>query len=173
MRSVQEHQDVIAGLIGPRPAVAVAPGEALGLVLAADVVAPVSLPGFDNSAMDGFAVLAADIAGTGSPIVNRPDLIRDPNVSHPTNSRFFDPAAFRVSDANRLGEQRGIRERGRRSIRHTPLITRTFSRPLTARHGSSTLRRCRSAQPGRFVHHRTRRPSKRPCSAPVVGSPSA
>ncbi|HKO34796.1 MAG TPA: gephyrin-like molybdotransferase Glp [Candidatus Limnocylindria bacterium] len=63
MRSVQEHQDVIAGLIQPRPAVTVAPADALGLVLAADVTAPVSLPGFDNSAMDGFAVLAADIAG--------------------------------------------------------------------------------------------------------------
>jgi len=62
MRSVQEHQDVIAGLIRPRPAVTLAPAAALGLVLAADVVAPVSLPGFDNSAMDGFAVLAADIA---------------------------------------------------------------------------------------------------------------
>ncbi len=62
MRSVQEHQDVIAGLIAPRPAVSLPPAEALGLVLAADVVAPVSLPGFDNSAMDGFAVLAADIA---------------------------------------------------------------------------------------------------------------
>ncbi|WP_395308481.1 gephyrin-like molybdotransferase Glp [Mycobacterium sp. AMU20-3851] len=63
MRSVQEHQDVIAGLIQPRPAGTVAPADALGLVLAADVTAPVSLPGFDNSAMDGFAVLAADIAG--------------------------------------------------------------------------------------------------------------
>lgn len=61
MRSVEEHQHVIAGLVQARPAVTLAPGDALGLVLAADVVAAVSLPGFDNSAMDGFAVLAADI----------------------------------------------------------------------------------------------------------------
>ncbi|HEX8868560.1 MAG TPA: molybdopterin molybdenumtransferase MoeA, partial [Lentzea sp.] len=32
--------------------------ECLGLVLAADVIAPVSLPPFDNSAMDGYAVRA-------------------------------------------------------------------------------------------------------------------
>ena len=38
----------------------------LGLVLAADVVAPLSLPGFDNSAMDGYAVLAADVAGASA-----------------------------------------------------------------------------------------------------------
>jgi molybdopterin molybdotransferase len=62
MRSVEEHQRVVAGLITPRPAVTVAIGDALGLVLADDVVAPLSLPGFDNSAMDGYAVVAEDIA---------------------------------------------------------------------------------------------------------------
>ncbi|WP_029118132.1 gephyrin-like molybdotransferase Glp [Mycobacterium sp. URHB0044] len=62
MRSVEEHQRVVAGLITPRPAVTVAIGDALGLVLAADIVAPLSLPGFDNSAMDGYAVVAEDIA---------------------------------------------------------------------------------------------------------------
>jgi molybdopterin molybdotransferase len=62
MRSVEEHQRVVAGLITPRPAVTVGIGDALGLVLADDVVAPLSLPGFDNSAMDGYAVVAEDIA---------------------------------------------------------------------------------------------------------------
>ena len=36
--------------------------EAPGAVLVGDVVAPEDLPGFENSAMDGFAVLAADVA---------------------------------------------------------------------------------------------------------------
>ena len=36
--------------------------ECVGLVLGEDVVAPVSLPPFDNSAMDGYAVRAADVA---------------------------------------------------------------------------------------------------------------
>ena len=63
VRTVEEHQRVIAGLITPRPAVTVPLAAAEGLVLAADVVAPLSLPGFDNSAMDGYAVLATDIAG--------------------------------------------------------------------------------------------------------------
>lgn len=62
MRSVTEHQRVIADLITARAPAAMAPAEALGLVLAADVTATLALPGFDNSAMDGFAVLAADIA---------------------------------------------------------------------------------------------------------------
>ena len=37
--------------------------DALGRVLARDVVSPVSLPLWDNASMDGFAVRAADVAG--------------------------------------------------------------------------------------------------------------
>jgi molybdopterin molybdotransferase len=62
MRSVEEHQRVIAGLIRARTPVALALPDTLGLTLAADVVAPLSLPMFDNSAMDGYAVRAADVA---------------------------------------------------------------------------------------------------------------
>ncbi|MET0474802.1 MAG: gephyrin-like molybdotransferase Glp [Mycobacterium sp.] len=62
MRSVEEHQRVVAGLITQREPVTVPVGDALGLVLATDVVAPLSLPGFDNSAMDGYAVMASDVA---------------------------------------------------------------------------------------------------------------
>jgi molybdopterin molybdotransferase len=38
-------------------------GEALGRYLAADLVAVHESPGFDNSAVDGYAVIAADLAG--------------------------------------------------------------------------------------------------------------
>ena len=65
MRSVEEHRRVVAGLINPRPPVSLPLADALGLVLADDVVAPLSLPGFDNSAMDGYAVLATDVADAG------------------------------------------------------------------------------------------------------------
>lgn len=66
MRSVEEHQSVVAGLITARAAITVPLAEALGLVLATDIVAPLSLPGFDNSAMDGYAVMVDDIAGATS-----------------------------------------------------------------------------------------------------------
>jgi molybdopterin molybdotransferase len=36
-----------------------------GRILAADVVAPIALPPFDNSAMDGFALRSADLPGQG------------------------------------------------------------------------------------------------------------
>jgi molybdopterin molybdotransferase len=63
MRTVDEHRRVVAGLITAKPAVTLLLAETLGLVLAADVIAPLSLPGFDNSAMDGYAVVADDVAG--------------------------------------------------------------------------------------------------------------
>ncbi|MGV0731718.1 molybdopterin molybdotransferase MoeA [Mycolicibacter sinensis] len=62
MRSVEEHQRAVAELIHPRPPVTVALPDAEGLVLAAEVTAPISLPVFDNSGMDGYAVLADDVA---------------------------------------------------------------------------------------------------------------
>ncbi len=65
MRSVEEHQRVVAGLIRSRPPAVVALPDAPGLVLAEDVVAPLSLPVFDNSAMDGYAVRDADLAAAG------------------------------------------------------------------------------------------------------------
>ena len=66
MRSVDEHSRVVAGLITPRPPVCITLAETLGLVLAEEVPAPLSLPGFDNSAMDGYAVIADDIAGAST-----------------------------------------------------------------------------------------------------------
>ncbi|HEV3049973.1 MAG TPA: molybdopterin molybdotransferase MoeA, partial [Longimicrobium sp.] len=47
--------------------------DALGSVLAEDVVSPVDLPPWDNSAMDGFAVRAADVRGASA---DAPRLLR-------------------------------------------------------------------------------------------------
>ena len=66
MRSVDEHQHIVAALIRSRGPEQVPVAEAGGLVLADDVVAPLSLPVFDNSAMDGYAVQAADIVGASA-----------------------------------------------------------------------------------------------------------
>ena len=53
----------IAKLVGKLPARPVPLAEAGGLVLAEQIVAARDLPGFDNSAMDGFAVHASDTSG--------------------------------------------------------------------------------------------------------------
>jgi molybdopterin molybdotransferase len=63
VRSVAEHQQAVREMIRARPAVAVSLTAAQGLALADDVVARMSLPVFDNSAMDGYAVRAEDTSG--------------------------------------------------------------------------------------------------------------
>ncbi|MEO7348247.1 MAG: gephyrin-like molybdotransferase Glp [Terrimesophilobacter sp.] len=60
--SVAEHLDRILSAVSALPAVTRPLGEALGLTLAVEVVALVDVPSFDNSAMDGYAVLHADAA---------------------------------------------------------------------------------------------------------------
>jgi hypothetical protein len=56
-----------------------------------------------QSGMPLSAIVSADVSGTGSPIMNRPDLVGDPNISNPTASRFFDPAAFRIPEPGTFG----------------------------------------------------------------------
>lgn len=68
MRSVEEHQRIVAELITARPARAVTLSDAEGLVLAEDVTAALDLPVFDNSAMDGYAVRAEDVAAATAEI---------------------------------------------------------------------------------------------------------
>jgi molybdopterin molybdotransferase len=61
--SVEEAQARVLEGIGALPAERVSLLEALGRVLAADVVSDIDVAPFDNSAMDGYAVRAADVAG--------------------------------------------------------------------------------------------------------------
>ncbi len=59
---VADHRARVADLVGVMPVADLPVADCLGLVLAADLVAPIPLPPFDNSAMDGYAVRAADVA---------------------------------------------------------------------------------------------------------------
>jgi molybdopterin molybdotransferase len=63
MDSVDDYLDEILAAITPLPPRDLSLAQAYGAVLAADVTAQWALPAFDNSAMDGYAVRAADVAG--------------------------------------------------------------------------------------------------------------
>jgi molybdopterin molybdotransferase len=58
MKLIADHPLVLS--VESRPC-----GEALGLTLARDVIAPIDLPPFDNSAVDGFALNCASLRDTG------------------------------------------------------------------------------------------------------------
>ncbi len=60
MRTVEDHRAAVADLFTQMPVEVVPLAQARGLVLAQDLAALTALPPFDNSAMDGYAVRAAD-----------------------------------------------------------------------------------------------------------------
>jgi molybdopterin molybdotransferase len=69
VRTVEEHQAVVHGLLPPLAEESVPLASAHGWVLARDVAAAVALPGFDNSAMDGYAARWAEVApAAGAPV---------------------------------------------------------------------------------------------------------
>jgi molybdopterin molybdotransferase len=60
--TVEEHFSRIVGTVRRLPSIGLNLLDAQGCVLAQDVTSEVALPGFTNSAMDGYAVHAADVA---------------------------------------------------------------------------------------------------------------
>jgi molybdopterin molybdotransferase len=74
-RTVAEHQAAVAGLLrwssgyDDSPPDVLGLSAALGRTLAEDIHAPVSVPPFDNSQMDGYAVHAADLAAASALVV--------------------------------------------------------------------------------------------------------
>ncbi len=66
LTSVEDHLADILGTIRPLAPTEIGLGDAYGLVLAEDVAAATSLPSFDNSAMDGYAIRIEDVAAASA-----------------------------------------------------------------------------------------------------------
>jgi len=67
---VAQAQEFIARLVPRVQAVeSLAIRSALGRVLARDIVSPIDVPSHDNSAMDGYALRAADLAASGDTVI--------------------------------------------------------------------------------------------------------
>lgn len=60
LRTVDEHLSIVLSGIGSLDPIELNLMDAQGLILAENVIADVALPGFDNSAVDGYAVRAVD-----------------------------------------------------------------------------------------------------------------
>src|SRR5437773_696972 len=68
MLELAEARQRILATLEPLPGESVPLSAAPGRVLAETIVAPIDLPSFDNSAVDGYAVRAADVASAGADI---------------------------------------------------------------------------------------------------------
>lgn len=97
MLSVAEAQQAILTQIKRLEPETVPLLEALGRVLAEDVQAAATLPPFDNSAMDGYAVRAEDVIGASSETPVRLPVIVDVPAGHPTDIEIVAGTAARIT----------------------------------------------------------------------------
>jgi molybdopterin molybdotransferase len=66
MKTVDQHLADVLGAVNPLPPLPLPLVDAHGCTLGEDVMAKLPMPGFDNSAMDGYAVRLADVASATS-----------------------------------------------------------------------------------------------------------
>lgn len=92
MIELHEARDTILAETAPLPAQTVELLDALGLVLAEDVTATDAVPAFDNSAMDGYAVRAADC---GDPPVEL-EVVTTASAGHPAERAVGPGEAARI-----------------------------------------------------------------------------
>ena len=96
--SVEEaRRGVIDAIAGPVGTETIATADGLGRVLAAPVVAAVSLPPWDNSAMDGYAVQAADTAGASDEAPITLTVTGDVPAGRAASESVQAGAAFRIA----------------------------------------------------------------------------
>ena len=82
----------------------VAVGDALGRVLAEDVTSADPVPGFDNSAMDGYAVRAADTGGATGAEPARLPVVGESKAGHPAARALGAGEAIAISTGAMLPE---------------------------------------------------------------------
>jgi molybdopterin molybdotransferase len=92
MRPLAEAQRDVLAAVPLLPIQEVTLAEARGLVLAAPVVAPHDIPPFDNSAMDGYAVLGSDVARVPVSL----DVIEDVAAGHVASGTVTAGAAIKI-----------------------------------------------------------------------------
>ncbi len=97
MLSVTEAQQAILAGIKRLEPETVSVLEALGRVLAEEVLAETALPPFDNSAMDGYAVRAADLIGASPDRPVRLPVIADVPAGHPASIELEAGTAARIT----------------------------------------------------------------------------
>ena len=88
---------ILERIAGPLEAETVAVVDAVGRVLATDVTSADAIPGFDNSAMDGYAVRRADLAGASetTPVTLR--VADESRAGHPAASELGGGEAHAIS----------------------------------------------------------------------------
>jgi molybdopterin molybdotransferase len=104
LRVEEAQATVLAGVAMLEGTETLAPEAALGRVLALPLVAGVSLPPWDNSAMDGYAIRAADVASAGERTPVRLTVVGESRAGHRPEARVLPETAVRIATGAPLPE---------------------------------------------------------------------
>ena len=66
LRTMEDHRSYLLSCVTELPAFGQQLLDAVDLAIGEEIVSPISLPGFDNTAMDGYAVRAQDVAAASA-----------------------------------------------------------------------------------------------------------
>jgi molybdopterin molybdotransferase len=102
--SVEEHLGRCVRSVRPLDPIELGLLESQDCVLAEDVVSPLDLPGFDNSAMDGYAVRAADVASASEDRPVRLPVVADIPAGSTERTRLARGQAARIMTGAPLPE---------------------------------------------------------------------
>ena len=102
--SVDDARAKVLEAVAPLGTIDLKIGDAPGFVVADDVTAPHALPRFDNSAMDGYAVLAADVAEASSRTPVILDLVGEVRAGFPGDVRLTPGTAARIMTGAEIPE---------------------------------------------------------------------
>lgn len=97
MTQVEEAVALVVNRLQPLPVARVPAAEAVGCVLAEDVVSTIDLPPFANSAMDGFALRATDVEGATEEQKVRLTLTGESRAGVPATGAVEPGCAMRIS----------------------------------------------------------------------------
>jgi molybdopterin molybdotransferase len=97
LTGIADARRLVGERAAPLPPEPVALEDALGRVLAQEVVASEAVPGFDNSAMDGYAIRATDVAGAGAGAPASLRLVGESRAGHPAQAAVAAGEAIAIS----------------------------------------------------------------------------
>ena len=97
LRVEAAREAILAAVPGPLGEEVVAVGDALGRVLSRPVVAAVTLPPWDNSAMDGYAIIAGDVDGAAEDAPVRLQVTGEVPAGGVANVAVEDGSAIRIA----------------------------------------------------------------------------
>ncbi len=94
---IEEARRLVLRSVAPIGLEPVAVGEALGRVLAEPITAEEAIPGFDNSAMDGYAVRASGLAAASPDSPVALELVGESRAGHPAGEALAPGEAIAIS----------------------------------------------------------------------------